>query len=129
MSHPGQFKPGQSGNPNGMPPIDPEIKEARKFTKARYEGVIHRVMAMSIEEIKAFIATGEGDVLETIIATCLMKSMAKGDVKTLEKFTDRVIGPVTKKLSVNAGSIAELMVKFQQEGSLESEEDPSGPQD
>ena len=99
------------GNPGGKgpQPLPAELKAARKYTKARYEAIIHRLSAMSYSELQAFVKDPNADVLELMIASTMAKAIAKGDHKRMECFTDRVVGPVPKNIRVSGSTISDLM--------------------
>lgn len=115
----GRVLEGSVLNPAGRPPAPPELKEARKFTKARYEEILHRVSAMTMDELQSFIKEKKGDVLETAIAAIMVKCINQGDFTRLEGFTNRIVGPVEKKIQLNAGSLAEFMLKFHENNKSE----------
>lgn len=86
-----------------------ESREARKFTRETYELTQHKISRMTLQELKAFIKAPETTVLEAAIAAVWAKSIGKGDIYPLEKFTNRMAGPVRKEVSVTGLSFAELV--------------------
>lgn len=44
------FKKGQSGNPNGRPPVPEDVKEARKLGKNEFTRIMNRCLFMTLAE-------------------------------------------------------------------------------
>lgn len=108
----GPFKIGRKKSPlSGVKTLPPIVHAARKFDKATYEMIQHKVAHMSLTDLKDFIRNPETTVLEVAIASVWLKSIGKGDVRAVEAFTDRMAGPVVKKLSVEGMSFSELMAQ------------------
>lgn len=121
----GPFKKGRKKSPlSGVKSMPPIVQAARKFDRITYENIQHRVAHMSLTELKDFIRSPGTTVLEVAIASVWLKSIGKGDVRAVEAFTDRMAGPVVKKLSVEGMSFAELMAQ-QAKAMAEHQEDES----
>lgn len=87
------------------------IREAKQFNKITYDMIQHKISHMTMAELKDFIRAPTSTVLEVTIAAVWAKSMQKGDVFAVEQFTNRMIGPVTKKVSVDGLSFTDLMAQ------------------
>lgn len=106
-----QFKPGQSGNPAGGPKQDPVIKTAKHFDKYNYDRINHWLANTSVEDIRAFVQSGKGTGLEMALATGWLKAISKGDIKSFELLTDRMIGTTVKHVNVTGKSFADIMAE------------------
>lgn len=96
------------------------LQQAKHFNRDEYDMTQHKVSQMSLTELKAFIRDPKTTVLQAAIASVWAKAISKGDVFPLEKFTNRMIGPVRKELSVTGMTFAEL-VKQQAEAAKMSQ--------
>jgi hypothetical protein len=92
------FQPGQSGNPNGRPPLPDEVKKARKISSAEFIRVATVMMNLTKDEIIAKVKNPETPALELIVASILAKGIELGDDKRLNMLLDRTIGKVTDKV-------------------------------
>lgn len=97
----------------GIPPIKQkatyERRAAQKFTRETYELIQHKVSRMTLQELKTFIREPQTTVLEAAVAAVWAKAIGKGDIYPLEKFTNRMAGPVRKEVSVTGMSFADLV--------------------
>jgi hypothetical protein len=92
--HRGHFKPGQSGNPNGRPPLVPEIKGMRQLNKLELERILNRCAFLTVPEIKALIKSKDTPIFENIVAKILLKAFEYGDQWRTEFVLQRLIGRV-----------------------------------
>lgn len=92
------FKPGQSGNPNGRPKMPPEVKESRKLNQASVELLLNKYLLMPFEELKALIEAQKCSAGDMLIATVIYKGITKGDHYRLDFLLNRLIGKVTDRI-------------------------------
>lgn len=97
------FKPGQSGNPNGRPVLPEEIKEARRLNKAEFERILNQYIHMPLEDIKTRASDPTTPALEVLVAKILAEGIKRGDEKRLNFIVDRLVGPVKRKVSLDGG--------------------------
>lgn len=127
------FKPGQSGNPSGKPPMSKEeaellfeVKSLRKIDKLRLDKAFHAVSSMSVDELTEFSVTKSVSSLEILAARIFMRSIGKGDMVSLNLILDRIIGPVTKHVNVTGNSFTDIMERALQKEKERKENEDSG---
>ena len=111
-----RFKPGQSGNPNGRPPIPEDVKKARKLNQAEFERVVNDLIGMSVERLEQIAEAKSTPVLHALIARILLKGIDERSRTELNYFVERFLGKVPDQAVVNgnlglAGFLAARGVK------------------
>lgn len=86
------FKKGQSGNPNGRPPLPLDLKESRSVNRLEFERVLNKYMYMSGPDINASLKSDKLPMIELVVAKILAKAFNEGDQRRLEFVIDRLIG-------------------------------------
>ncbi len=86
------FKPGQSGNPNGRPPLPLDLKESRSVNRLEFERVLNKYMYMTGPDINQALKSGTLPMIELVVAKILAKAFNEGDQRRLEFVIDRLIG-------------------------------------
>lgn len=124
------FKPGQSGNPNGAKPLPPEVRQFRNAAKKDVIEEFKYLWSLPIEELKSIAGrfvyksqkeegdddgqgggewvykpgeAGEVPIIRVAIAKALLKAAQTGDIHSLNQILDRVIGKVKEELDLNHG--------------------------
>ena len=87
-----QFKPGQSGNPNGRPK-----SPYRKYTKELIAEIFNGLSGKSTDELRVVKDDATIPVLEAIIAAAMVKDRELGVTTNTDKILDRIIGKVHDK--------------------------------
>lgn len=95
------FKPGQSGNLKGRPPLTVEQRALRKLTLSTYQEVIELALTGDIAELKEFAANEKLPAIQVGIARAILKAIKDGDPSILERFAARIVGEIPKNLNVN----------------------------
>lgn len=90
------FKPGQSGNPNGRPPLPADLREARALNKVELERVLNKFLFLSQDEIKAMAKNPEAPALEVAVAKVVEMAITHGDDRRLDFLITRLVGNVPK---------------------------------
>lgn len=91
---PHQFKPGESGNPHGRPPLNPIQKALRELTIKTYRDVIEAVLVGNIDQLKVFITDPKSPAIKVGVATALLKAIKAGDYTVIERITERIVGKI-----------------------------------
>lgn len=94
------WKPGQSGNPNGRPLLPGDIKESRKFNAIEATRIITRYLCMTALEIAAAVENPNTTAMELVLAKVIVEAGKTGDYQRLNFLFDRTIGKVSDKLKV-----------------------------
>jgi hypothetical protein len=99
------FKPGESGNPNGRPTIPEDIKQARKLNRTELERILNEFCSLSLVDLKARVESKTANVLEVLIGKILAEGIRKGDERRLDFILSRIpsIGPMRQKISLDGG--------------------------
>lgn len=97
------FSPGESGNPDGRPPLPEDLKAARKLNKTELERILNEYIHMSLTEIQRRAGHPETSALEVLVAKVLAEGIKRGDEKRLGFLLDRLVGPVKRSVSVEGG--------------------------
>lgn len=95
------FQPGESGNPNGRPPIPEEIKKARLLNKVHVEELLNKFLNWPLQDLVTFSQKKESPVLELLVARILLEAIKKGDQVRLEFLFQRLIGKVKEEFDHN----------------------------
>lgn len=85
------WEKGQSGNPNGRPPLPPDVREARRLTTEEFTKLANKYLYMTEEEITAVLG-GSPVLMEQIVAK--MALAAGENVQKADWFLNRLIGKV-----------------------------------
>lgn len=97
------FKPGESGNPNGRPRTPDYVKEILKSAKIEIIPTIYEVMLMKPEELQGFAKLPTTNMLGLAVAKLWSEATKKGDDKKLA-FVFGLLGVTVKTtVSVDGG--------------------------
>ncbi len=94
------FKPGQSGNPNGRPRLPGDVKTARMLTAIEVSRVVSRLIYSTTNDLKELLQDENTNVLEGIIARVMIEAGKHGDQTRLQFLFDRTVGKVTERIDV-----------------------------
>ena len=108
-----KWKPGQSGNPAGRPPMSPEMKIAKKLTQAQFAESVNKLMYMSLDKLADTIKdTRNTSVIDGIIARILYKALSESSKAELNYFIERFLGKVPENHNIVAGNMNTALVDF-----------------
>lgn len=94
--------------------------KSAKFNKIRYERAVDFLSSMPFNELVRMLEKKQLPALEMAIGSVLVHAVQKGDIVRLEALTNRMIGPVPKKIDLDMKSIADL---FREETAEDNEAD------
>ncbi len=90
------FKPGQIANPNGKPPLPPDLKLLMRNTSEQMKRDICEVYSMTLKDMldhkevdQTTISAGRAALI-----SCVNNSFQTGDFKALNVVLDRILGKV-----------------------------------
>ncbi len=95
------FKPGQSGNEKGRPPIAVALTHGKFFTVDELKRHITNHFRMPYEELELRSKDKTLPVVEHVIISTLMAAIEKGDISRAEFLFMRSLGRVTEKLEIS----------------------------
>lgn len=105
----GKFKKGHVGLNK---PLNVEIVQARRMTRAKFEAAANKYLFMSRGEIEAISKDPSTTMLDLMIISLITKAIKDGDEKRFDFLLDRLIGKVVRTIKVietgdesNTGSI------------------------
>lgn len=104
-----KWKPGQTGNPNGRPPLNPIQRALKELTVQTFREVIEAVCAGNLDNLRAMINDPATSVLQVGVATAFMKALQAGDYATIERIAERIVGKIPDELNVNAKTMNQTL--------------------
>lgn len=100
------FQKGQSGNPSGRKPIDPEVRNAAHLTKEKLITILNEFINLDREQIALKLQDPKATMLELAVGHIIAKAAKDGDTLRLNFLFDRIVGKVTdvvQSTNVNIG--------------------------
>lgn len=94
------FKPGQSGNPNGRPPMPKELREAKKMNKIKFMELLVKYLGATLEDLQKAKKDKKTPSLDRIVISVIINAINKGDEKRLEFLMSRIIGKVKSDIDL-----------------------------
>ena len=89
---PFQFKPGQSGNPNGRPRKFVTPMKDLGYKVSEINDTLKALLACTIKELKEIGEHDDATVLERMVAKSIFEAMKTGNLRSLETILSRVFG-------------------------------------
>lgn len=105
-----QFKPGQTGNPNGRPPLTKGQRVLRDLTLPIYTDVLKAVLMGNLTEIKAMITDPESPGIRIGVATAFLKAIKDGDYAVIERIAERIIGKIPDTLNITSSNVSNTVI-------------------
>jgi hypothetical protein len=100
---------GETGNPNGQPKIPEEIKQIKVNSRETVARLYWSCVNLNKEELAARLKQNPS-IFEEGILRAIIKDMEKGQMITLEKIMDRVIGKPKEYIELDASVSTEKSV-------------------
>lgn len=93
------FKKGQSGNPNGRPPVPEDVREARKLGKSEFTRIMNKCLFMSLAD---FDIEMRRDDLTMFERSCMsmIQHAAAGCERRFEMILTRFLGRPRDKMEL-----------------------------
>ncbi len=107
------FKKGQSGNPNGRPKIDPELKHFRELTYKEFINQLQKYGWQTPDQIKQDLERTDVTMFERIFGKIILQA-ADGEKDGRQVFLERLWGKVKDQVEVmqtSTNSEAEELLK------------------
>jgi len=87
-----QFKPGESGNPNGRPRKYTSLLKTQGYKLSEINDAIQVLIQMNLDELKEVGNNKNATILEMTVARALVKSLGNGSLYSIETLLSRVYG-------------------------------------
>lgn len=97
-----KWKPGQSGNPNGRPKLNPIQRALKELTVQTYREVIEAVLSGNLDNLQAMAENPKTSALQVGIAKAFANAIKAGDYAVIERIAERIVGKIPDELNVNA---------------------------
>jgi len=102
------FKPGQSGNPDGRPPVPADLREARKINQLVIERLFNEFLWMPKAELTRRYKAPETPAIERMLIQLVRSSQWGGDKGRIGFILQRIVGTVSTKVEAGAQHRPEL---------------------
>ena len=87
-----EFKPGESGNPNGRPRKYVSLLKEQGYKLSEINDSLMALLAMDLNELKEVFENPKATVLEKAVAGAIRKSIEKGSLYNIETIITRAMG-------------------------------------
>lgn len=94
------FPKGVSGNPDGRPVLPPIVKQFRRLTKEIVEDVGSIILEANESALFEIVHDPNSSALKKWIASAALNGMQIGDMDSLDKLLNRIIGKASEKKDV-----------------------------
>ena len=94
------WQPGQSGNPNGRPPLPPEIRAIKSWNQTAFQTALNTVISSTEPQLNELLCNEDTPSLVKAIASIMMMAIEEGDHSRFESILARRFGKVVDKVEV-----------------------------
>jgi hypothetical protein len=94
------WKPGETGNPNGSPGLPKDLREARKLNQMELERTVNRFLFMTPTELAAVTGDPTTTMFDRFVARIITLGETEGDERRLEFILQRIVGKVQDRIEV-----------------------------
>ena len=105
------FQPGQSGNPNGRPPVAADVLRIRKLTNDEIKEVGSILLNGRESDLEALLKDDETPILKKWMASVALTGMKTGDEKKLNAILDRIAGKIPQQVDMTVAPRPVLIEK------------------
>lgn len=95
------FKPGQSGNPGGTSKVDRDLMVIRKLSKEKFKDLANILISGTREDLERMLASPGTTALTEMVIKVVLGIAERGDMTSLDRLLDRLIGKVKDEVDVN----------------------------
>lgn len=88
------WKPGQSGNPSGLPKLPDHLRGIASLTQIEVTKIVSKYARMKLIDLIASLESSETAALDLAIAKVFLKSIEQGDYQRLAFLLERAVGRV-----------------------------------
>lgn len=106
--------PGVVTNPNGRPPLSPEVKAIRKITAASLEEIADLILAGDRNTLNQIASSSTEPGIRVAYAKAVLVAMQKGDLAQIEVILNRCIGKPKEKLELSGDENAPVQLSIQE---------------
>jgi hypothetical protein len=103
------WKKGQSGNPNGRPPLPQDLKEARALNKEEFERVANKYLYLSEPELWVVKRRQDTPMLDQMVIGLLLMTSTHGCQKRFAFLLDRLLGKLKNTVEVEGINLEQLV--------------------
>jgi Family of unknown function (DUF5681) len=109
---PHQFKPGESGNPNGRPrKFVSQLKE-QGYKLSEINDTLMVLLSMDMDELQNVFFNPKSTVLEKAVANAIRKSIEKGSLFNIEMIITRAMGKPKERIENNGSQELHIKVTY-----------------
>ncbi len=127
--HAGLFKPGQSGNPSGRKPADPEVLALKALTHDQFKELANLVLQGKRQDVTDIVNDQNAALFKRWLAKMADQGFNRGDQQALEFFLNRLIGKVPDKIEATGALVTSQVPPDELRARLEAMRKPSGSTD
>jgi len=98
----GQFKPGESGNPEGRPRKIYTILKKSGYSKDDAREAFHEMAWSSLEDLKKLFEDPNAPVIIKVIAAAYKEAIKKGDYRFVKEIIEQTIGKPKQDIDVTS---------------------------
>ena len=98
-----RYKKGQSGNLKGRP--RDMLKSVKKLTKDELEDIASLVSKSTVEELRQILKDPDSTAIRVMVVRVVIKIIERGDMDSLDKLLNRMIGKVREKVDVTGNGV------------------------
>ncbi len=95
------FKPGESGNIAGRPPLDPMVKQLKRFTADQLEELVSSLLTSTEADVARMREDTGAPYIKRIVAKILEQTFEGGSIGALDMVLNRLIGKVKERVDVH----------------------------